>query len=278
VTALASFLAAVVLSGLAQQAGEGAPDLTDLERALRSTAGQSFGSEESPRSPHEMILQMDTRTIPDDLLLAVLLSGATGNQDPVDVSRKLLSEAMLDVTRLREPSLWSRTKGVGAAGRARVVAAMELSRRIDARDSFSKRRAITSPQEAVDFFRSMSFGPYEILAAIYLDRRRRVIGARTLTIGSSAFTIVDPQQIFREAVELGANSLILAHNHPTGDPTPSPQDRDVTHRVSRAGQVLGISLLDHFVLGAQGKWVSFASEGILPNWAPESSAIWTAER
>jgi DNA repair protein RadC len=261
-----------------QGQGEEAPDLTDLEKALRSTAGQRFGSDEPSRSPHEMLLQMDTRMVPDDLLLAVLLSGATGNQDPVDVSRSLLSEALLDVTRLREPSLWSRVKGVGAAGRARVIAAMELSRRIDARDAFSKRRSITSPGDAVEFFRSMSLGPYEILAAIYLDRRRRVIGARTLTIGSSAFTVVDPQQIFREAVELGANALILAHNHPSGDPSPSSQDRSVTDRVSRAGQVLGISLLDHIVLGAQDQWTSFASEGLLPSWTPESSAIWTAEK
>lgn len=276
-TVFASFLTALVLSSLAQQASTEAPGLSDLETALRSTAGQSFGAEEVPRSPHEILLQMDTRTVPDDLLLAVLLSGATGSQDPVEVSRRLLSEASLDVTRLREPSLWSRTKGVGTAGRARVVAAMELSRRIDARDVFSRRRIITSPGEAVEFFRSMSLGPYEILAAIYLDRRRRVIGARTLTIGSSAFTVVDPQQIFREALELGANVLILAHNHPSGDPSPSSQDRDVTERVSRAGRVLGISLLDHLVLGSQDRWVSFASEGLLPVWS-ETSAIWTAEK
>lgn len=225
-TPLASFLVGASIAAFAQEQQVQVPALSDLERALRSTAGQRFGSDEiPPRSPHEMLLQMDTRTIPDHLLLAVLLSGATGNQDPVDVSTRLLSEASLDITRLREPSLWSRTKGVGAAGRARVVAAMELSRRMDARDSFEKRRVITSPQDAVDVFRSMSLGPYEILAAIYLDKRRRVIGARTLTVGSSAFTIVDPKQIFKEAVELGADALIMAHNHPSGDPSPSQQDK-----------------------------------------------------
>lgn len=250
------------------------PSVFDLEMALRGTRGDSFGSD-SP-SPHDMLLSMNVKDVPDDLLLAVLLSGATGNFDPVDTARNLLAESSFDVTRLREPSLWQRTKGVGSKGRARVVAALELARRVDVRDVFSRRKKVISPESAVEYFQTMSMGPYEALSILFLDRVRRVIGGRVITIGSSQFTVVDPSQIYREALEMGASAVILAHNHPSGDPTPSTQDREVTNRVAAAGRVVGVPLLDHIVLGASGKWISLAQEGLLPLYGLPPPT-WTAE-
>lgn len=250
------------------------PSVFDLEAALRGTRGDSFGAD-SP-SPHDMLLSMNVKDVPDDLLLAVLLSGATGNFDPVDTARSLLAESSFDVTRLREPGLWQRTKGVGSKGRARVVAAIELARRVDVRDVFSRRKKVTEPASAVEYLRTMSMGPYEALSVIFLDRVRRVIGGKILTIGSSQFTVVDPAQVYREAMEIGASAVILAHNHPSGDPTPSVQDREVTNRVAAAGRVVGIPLLDHIILGSMGQWTSLAQEGLLPSYAP-ASVTWTAE-
>jgi len=253
------------------------PTNTDLERALRETAGQRFGADdESPIRPHEMLLRMDAKVVPDDLLLGILLSGATAGGDPVEAARRLLVETSHDMTRLREVRPWARTRGVGDVGRARVVAALELARRIDLRESFAKRRTITSPEQAVEVLKLMSLGDYESLSALFLDRRRRLVGGRTLTVGSSGFTVVDPKQIFREAVEMGADAVILAHNHPSGDATPSSQDLNVTERVARAGRVIGIPLIDHLVLGANGTWTSFASIGELPRWET-SGPVWTAE-
>lgn len=97
---------------------------------------------------------------------------------------------------------------------------------------------------------------------------------RRLTHGSDAFTVVEPRQVFRYAVGLGASAVILAHNHPSGDPTPSAQDREVTTRVARAGALLGLPLLDHLVAG-DGAWVSLAAEGLLPTWGPPPPS-WTA--
>ena len=95
----------------------------------------------------------------------------------------------------------------------------------------------------------------ERLVVAALDRRRKVIAVETLTIGSDAATIIDPKQIFSWALRQGRNgasAIIIAHNHPSGDPTPSYQDREVTLRVKRAGTLLGIPLLDHIVVGANG--------------------------
>ncbi len=255
------------------------PSTSDLEDALHAISGMRYGedaSDEGPAfKPHELLLRMDVESVPDDLLLAVLLAGASFG-DPVDASRRLLSEANHDVTRLREPSLWERTKGLGTVGRARIVAATELARRIDVRSSFSKRAVVTSPMKAVAVLKTMSFGPDEVLSVLFLDRARRLIGGQVLTVGSSAFTVVDPKQVYQRAMEIGASALILAHNHPSGNATPSPQDRDVTERVSRVGRILGIPLVDHIVLGSDGVYTSLAEEGALPPWA-DSAPVVTAE-
>jgi DNA repair protein RadC len=106
---------------------------------------------------------------------------------------------------------------------------------------------------------------HEELHVLLLDRRRRPIARRALTRGSDSVTVVDPRQVYRVAIELGAAAVVLAHNHPSGDATPSRQDRDVTRRMAEAGRVLGVTLLDHLVIG-DGRYVSLAEEGCLPLW------------
>ena len=99
--------------------------------------------------------------------------------------------------------------------------------------------------------------PLEHFAAVALDRRHRVIASRVLTVGSDCYTVVCPRQIYRWALQQGpsgACAIIIAHNHPSGDPTPSEQDREVTRRVRRAGEAIGIPLLDHIVVGAGGSY------------------------
>ena len=108
----------------------------------------------------------------------------------------------------------------------------------------------------------------ENLVVVALNKRRHLLNAEILTVGSDAFTIVDPRQIFRWALmqgPSGASAIVLAHNHPSGDPTPSAQDKDVTKRISSAGRVLGIQLIDHIVVGGTS-FVSLAERGELPSY------------
>lgn len=144
----------------------------------------------------------------------------------------------------------------------------------------SGRPTITSPEAAADVFRPLLAGHIdERLVVAGLDRRRRLIATCVLTIGSSGFTVVDPRQIFRWAIgkcgRSGADAILMAHNHPSGDPTPSSQDADVTERVARAGRVLGIPLLDHLVIGEGRSFRSFAADGTLPPWSAPGMC-WTA--
>lgn len=175
----------------------------------------------------------------------------------------------------RQPQELVDVPGVGLARAVRLHAALELGRR--AVGPPLDLDPVTSPELAYALLGPALQGlPDEELHGLYLDRRRRPVARRRLTRGSDGFTVVDPRQVYRIAVGVGAAAVILAHNHPSGDPTPSSQDRDVTERVARAGRVLGIPLLDHLVVGA-GRYASFAAAGELPPWtAPGPS--WTADQ
>lgn len=106
----------------------------------------------------------------------------------------------------------------------------------------------------------------EVFAAVALDRRHGVVDAEIITVGSSEFVIVDPAQIFRWALtrKRVAAALIVAHNHPSGDPTPSAMDRDITQRLVSAGRVLNIKVLDHVIMTDSGGSFSFAARGDIP--------------
>ena len=126
---------------------------------------------------------------------------------------------------------------------------------------------VRSPADVYDLLAAdMAHLPTEELHGLYLDRRQRLLHRRQLTRGNDRFTIVDPRMVYRVAVELGAASVIVAHNHPSGDPTPSSADAEVTRRLAEAGALLGVPLLDHVVIAAEGH-ASLAETGLLERWS-----------
>lgn len=133
---------------------------------------------------------------------------------------------------------------------------------------------LTGPRDIVRFLTPLLGGlETEATVAVALNQRYAPIGTSVLARGSDAFTIVDPRAIFAWALSLkgprtgtGAKAIVLAHNHPSGDPTPSPQDLDVTRVLASGGRILGIALLDHIVYADPERWVSLAERGELPQW------------
>ncbi len=271
---LLPLLGAIGLMGLALLgAGEAIsrrPTIHDLEQALAASTGQTGFGNTGAVPAHQVFIEMEPRDVPDHLLLAVLIAGSTGQRNPTEVALDLMHRAAGDLVNLTQIDIVRETPGMGPSGRARLLAAAEFARRMEYRTRVPK-KAISTAEDAVEIIRPMVTGPYEKLIGIYLDRRRRVLGTRHLTTGSDAFTVVDPRQVLRPALELGAAAVILAHNHPSGDATPSAMDREVTHRVAKAGYVLGIPLLDHIVVGRRGGWTSLAEQGEIPRRT--SSAI-----
>lgn len=236
---------------------------SELEQQLREVRQTEFGASSSNEKAYETFLRMDPSSVPDHVLLAVLISGAT-SRDPVETARDILGEADLDLRNIGLPQIYTNVSGIGPAAMARVLAAHELARRTDLLISQDEKPTIRSSADALRIGRSLSRGPYEILSAVFLDRRNRVIGSRLITKGNDAFCIVDPKQVMRHAIELGATSIILFHQHPSGDARPSPQDEEVTIRMHRSGNILGIRLLDHIVI-TPTKFTSLAEMGLIPN-------------
>ncbi|HSK96689.1 MAG TPA: JAB domain-containing protein [Euzebyales bacterium] len=125
-----------------------------------------------------------------------------------------------------------------------------------------ERRLITTPDDAVALLRPLLSGhDRERAVLVALDVRHRVIATRLISIGTAAHTFLGPREIFRDALDLGASAIVVAHNHPSGDASPSDDDRVVTRRLAQAGATLGVELLDHVIIG-DPEWSSLARDGV----------------
>lgn len=114
----------------------------------------------------------------------------------------------------------------------------------------AEKRTVNQPLDAADIFRAYFTGAdREIFAVGLLDRKNNILGINTVSVGGLSSSIVHPREVFKPAIVIGAASIILAHNHPSGDPTPSQPDIDITRRLSGAGALLGIEVLDHVIVG-----------------------------
>ncbi len=189
----------------------------------------------------------------DAELLAVILATGTAGADALDVARRLLA-CVGDLPRLARAELGElrQVPGVGPAKAARVQAALELGRRC-ASDRLAPRDAIRSSQQVVDCYRPLlAHLDREHFYALLLDAKHRKIRDVCVSVGSLDSAIVHPREVFRPAVAESAAAVILIHNHPSGDPSPSAEDRMVTRRLAATAELLGVELLDHVVIARDG--------------------------
>lgn len=153
--------------------------------------------------------------------------------------------------------------GVGPSGAARFLACLELSRRASAWPA-SDRPNVSTPEDVVALCGTQLRGlDREHFWALMLSTKNRLIRMAEVSVGSLNASIVHPRELFKEAVRLSAASIVVVHNHPSGDPTPSSADIQLTRRLARAGEVLGIEVLDHVVIGDGGAHASLRQMGVL---------------
>ena len=196
-----------------------------------------------------------------DLLVLLLGTGAAAR------SARTIATDLLDrfggLPGLAEapPRALAEVRGVGDARTVRLHAALALSRRANLPGP--DRNPVKAPADAARWFVPALEGLVEEeLHALYVDRRLRPLAYRRLNKGSALFTIMDPGQVLRPAVALGAHGLFLAHNHPSGDPEPSVEDVRSTQQIERAASLVGVKLLDHLVV-ARKEWSSLSARGEL---------------
>ena len=215
--------------------------------------------------PREKMMKRGAEALSDAELLALLLrTGDAGSgRSALDLGRELLRE-FGDLRTLATASVTDicRVKGTGPAKAASVKAALEIANRFKGRRLESEAR-YTSPDQVFEHYHySYRDRRKEYFLALLLDGKNRVIREVQISEGSLNQSIVHPREVFNPAVRESAAAIILVHNHPTGDPSPSREDLEITRRLREAGDLMGVKVLDHIIIG-DGEFMSFVSQGLM---------------
>jgi DNA repair protein RadC len=219
--------------------------------------------------PRERLTRHGPAVLGDTELIALLLgSGRRGDSARTVADRILQEHGGLLGLAMCGPEELARTRGVGAAKAAAILAALEVGRRVATR-RLERGSAIRSPEDVFEHFHSsLRLATQERFVIVLLDGRHRVCGESVVSQGTLTASLVHPREVFRPALRAGAAALVLVHNHPSGDPSPSREDREITERLVRAGVLLGVSVLDHVIVAERG-YCSLREEGML-EWEPEA--------
>ena len=205
--------------------------------------------------PREKLRKFGPQALKNFELLAVILGRGTKKEGVLELSRRLMKQYGKQAA-FHEGDVGNlmRLFNISFVQACQVVACFELGRRL-----FSKEREIflRSPEEVFEYVKEMFLLKKECLRGLYLDTRNKLIKDEIISIGTLDRSISHPREIFFPAVLYSAASIILVHNHPSGDPTPSPEDIEFTKRIKEASRIMDIELLDHIIVG-NGRFVSLA--------------------
>jgi DNA repair protein RadC len=219
--------------------------------------------EHAENRPRERLQRAGVSSLGDRDLVALLVGHGSGRMSAIDIADRLLdlTGGVHGFARAGVDDL-AAVAGVGRVLAGRILAGVELGRRTLIRTPVD-RPQFTKPQEAAVFLLPQ-YGahPVERFGAMLLDARHRLLRVRLLTVGSVDASVVHPREIFREAAAAGAAAIIVFHNHPSGDPTPSRDDVALTRRLVSAGVLMGIDVVDHVIL-ADSRWCSMKEAGLL---------------
>lgn len=212
--------------------------------------------------PRERLMQVGERALSTAELLAITIRTGVGGENVVRLSERLLVHfdglpglARASITELQT------VKGIGPAKAIEIKAALELGRRLLA-SAPEQRARVSSPADAANLLMSdMALLEQEHLRLILLDTRNQVLATPNVYVGSLNTSVVRVGELFRQAIKENAAAMIVAHNHPSGDPSPSPEDVRVTKQIAGAGKLLDIDVLDHLIIG-HGRYVSLKERGL----------------
>jgi DNA repair protein RadC len=212
--------------------------------------------------PRERLASLGPQALSNAELIAILLRVGVRGESAVAVGQRLLNKfgGLAGLHRAPFEELVEQY-GLGEAKASQIKAAIELGRRLTL-ESPEERPAINSPADAAALVQyEMSALEQEHLRVILLDRRNRVMETAEVYKGSVSSSQIRIGEVFKEAVRKNASALVVIHNHPSGDPTPSPDDVAVTRAIVQAGKLLDVEVLDHLIIG-QGKWASLKERGL----------------
>jgi len=222
--------------------------------------------------PRERLALHGVRALSDAELVELLVRTGDRHRSAESLSRSLL-DVFGDVSCLSGASLLclESVPGLGPAKASSLCAAFELSRRVATR-SLERGELIRGPTHVQRHFEQrLPVARQESFFALLLDGRHRLMGELQVSLGTLTASLVHPREVFREAIRAAAAAIVIVHNHPSGDPSPSEEDREVTMRLVEAGELVGIRVLDHVII-SEGGYFSFSEGGLIQACSPRGSS------
>lgn len=213
--------------------------------------------------PREKMIKQGAAALTDAELLAILLRTGTKEKSALVLARDIvtLNQEKLLFLEQCDVNSFCQIKGIGQTKAVTIVAALELGRRVSMSE-ISNLSMIKTPHEAAKIFVPLLRSEKkEQLYVMLLNIKNKLLGVERISLGTLNSTLAEPRDVFALAMSKNAAALILAHNHPSGDPTPSADDKSTTERMIEAGDVLGIKVLDHIIVGA-GRYYTFKDKAI----------------
>lgn len=239
--------------------------MESTEDVLRPTPPSRRDAVRSPTDgPRERLVTLGAEALSDAELIALLLRTGSARRDALSLAAQLLREqGGIAGIAAAEGSELSSAAGIGPAKTASLLAALELGRRL----ASTRLRAGDPVRGPADVFRHFHArvrqSRYERFFVLLLDGRHRLLREVVISQGTLTASLVHPREVFRPALREAAAAIVLVHNHPSGDPTPSTEDREITARLADAGALVGIPVLDHVVVAERG-WSSLCELGGIP--------------
>jgi DNA repair protein RadC len=213
--------------------------------------------------PRERMMQYGAEALSHAELLAILLRTGSQGQSAVHLAGMLLKQCG-SLRNLMDMSMEELTaiRGLGPAKAVQLRAGIELGRRIS-RSRPEEAFVVRKPQDAADYvMEELRYLQKEHFVCLFLNTKNHIIARETLSVGTLNASLVHPREVFRSAIKRSSAAIICVHNHPSGDPTPSPEDITITKRLAEAGEIVGIDVLDHLVIG-DGRYVSLKEQGYM---------------
>jgi DNA repair protein RadC len=226
-----------------------------------STSIKNWAIDDRPR---EKLLTNGAASLSNSELIAILLNNGSKNKSAVELAREILKLGGDNLNELGKLSLndFKQVKGIGEAKSVTISAALELGRRRQASSSLEKTVVRTSRDIAQYLQASLKDYSYEVFAVIFLNRANKINHFEIISRGGITGTVADPRIILKKALEEDATSLVLCHNHPSGNLRPSRADEEITKKIKEAALYFDITIIDHIIVSEDG-FYSFADDGIL---------------
>ncbi|MBF8984319.1 DNA repair protein RadC [Lutibacter sp. B2] len=214
--------------------------------------------------PREKLMDLGVRTLSNAELLAILIRTGIKQMSAIDLASNILSQSGTGLLYLENCTVQelSNFKGIGPSKACQIIAAIELGKRLS-RSSNRARMNINSPRDISNvFMEEMRYYQKEHFKIALLNTKNEIIGNEVISIGTLNSSLVHPREVFKFAIKKSASSIILLHNHPSGNPNPSTEDIKITKRLIEAGKIIGIEILDHIIIG-DGIYVSLKEKSII---------------